>query len=67
MKLKPYARTQPATEHCSEYAPDPRQTQRIHPFMFRFTIIWERIIPIIQAKLTERIGIIKEEVEPGLA
>ena len=33
MKLKPYPRTQPAAEHYTENAPDPRQTQRNNPFV----------------------------------
>jgi hypothetical protein len=35
--------------------------------MFRFTIIWEKIIVIIGAKRTEGIRIVKEGIGPRLA
>ena len=37
------------------------------PMVFRFTIIWEKVIVIISEKWTERILINQERVEPRFA
>ena len=44
-----------------------RRLWHLFPVLFRFTIVWEKIIVIIDQSWTEVFAIVRERVESGVA